>query len=325
MTQECGCGRPLKGDAICEQCSRTLEDAISNISAHWVDLDVVRAKLTRYGDPDSGQRTKRNAPPLLIDARFGPPYWAADRDPLAGPAHEICPHASCAELRRARTQRPRVPDGTALIDAVKQTVAAWTNDVLAQHPPIYGPVHEICLCISCASIRRSQPPRDNVPSCCAYLRRHLRWIRARHWVPQMLDELTHIETALRRMIDRPAGRWYAGPCDHCERDLYARVGHPVVTCRDCELDYDVDARRTWLLEQAQSHLATAVELARAVSWLGTEPLTAERVRKWAERGRITAKGHTSYRGRQVPVYLVRDAIDLLAQDIADESRKRTKQ
>ena len=186
--------------------------------------------------------------------------------------------------------------------------------MLEQRPVREGPVHPACLHISCSTARRSRPPADHVSACCVYLLGHANWIRTQHWAPEIIDEMQHIEGQLRRMVDRPADKWFAGPCDTCERDLYAKVGAASVECAECDLVYDVDARRVWLLEQAQDRLLTAAELARAVSWLGTEPLTGERVRKWAQRGRITARGHVMHRGNEIPTYLVSDAVELLAQD-----------
>lgn len=49
MSSECPCGRPSKGDALCPDCALALQVAISDISAHWIDLDTVKGRQTRYG------------------------------------------------------------------------------------------------------------------------------------------------------------------------------------------------------------------------------------------------------------------------------------
>jgi hypothetical protein len=161
---------------------------------------------------------------------------------------------------------------------------------------------------------RILPTTDTPAAVAGWLLHHTGWLRHHRAGAEAVEEITSAVDQIRKAIDRPPGRWFAGPCDECERDLYALDGAASVHCRDCDLIYDVGARREWLLEQANDQLATAAELARAVSWLGTEPLTAERVRKWAERKRIVAKGHANHRGNQIPTYLVRDAIELMAQD-----------
>lgn len=133
------------------------------------------------------------------------------------------------------------------------------------------------------------------------------------------EEIAHVTAATDRcwrVIDRPADKWYAGPCItefegiKCGTDLYAKAASGDVECRTCGATYDVAGRRKWLLDSAQDFLADAATLARSVSWLGAQPLNATRVRKWAERGRIVAKGHDGTR----PLYRIGDAIDLLAKE-----------
>jgi len=291
----CSCGKPVNGAAICTDCTKALEIALGNISAYWADLDNVKGRNTRYGDRNGGASFEK---PLLMDARFAALEWVTIID----------------EATEQVSWTPRVPAGTALTDAVKSTIATWTRTVMDERPVLYGPVHATCLHLSCSQARRSKWPTDTVTGCCRYLLGHADWIRGKEWAPDMLDELDHLEQRLSNLVDRPADKWYAGPCDGCERDLYAKAGAPSVTCEDCDRPYDVTARREWLLREAHDRYATASELARAVSWLGTEPLTAERVRKWAERGRITARGSVTIRGRELPTYLVGDAVALLAQD-----------
>ena len=285
----CPCGQPVNGAVLCAECVTALEVAIADLSAHWADLDNVRAGLVRYGG--QGGRTMDHR--LPIDPRFAESYWEAEGDLIVN----------------------RIPHGTALLEAVRNTVGTWVRVVLDDNPVITGPVcPAACLHLSCAAVRRTRPPVDSVASCCRYLLRNTARIRVADWGPDLADELGHVSQQLRFLVDRPADRWYAGPCDQCERDLYARTGAAEVMCEECDLAYDVVKRRQWLLEQAEDRLVNATTLARAVSWLGTEPLTAERVRKWAQRGRLIAKGHEVKAGRTLPLYRIGDALDMLAGD-----------
>lgn len=291
----CTCGKPVDGAFICTPCTKALEIALGNISAYWTDIDTVKGRHTRYGDPNGGQSFEK---PLLMDARFAGLEWVHIIDEATGNT----------------TPQPRIPAGTALVDAVKNAIGTWTRTVMEARPAISGPTHPACLHLSCSTARRSKWPTDTVTGCCRYLLGHVDWIRTREYAPDLLDELDHLEEQLKHLIDRPPDKWFAGPCDGCERDLYAKQGAALVTCRECDRDYDVAVRRTWLLEQAHDKLFTAAELARAVSWLGSEPLTGERVRKWAQRGRIVHRGHVTVRGREIPTYLLADAAALLAED-----------
>lgn len=259
----CVCGQPLTGAYLCARCTHDLDIAIADIAAHWTDLDNVRAKLTRYGGQGGGEQTP-------IDPRFDSLEWVLEDGQW----------------------RDRIPDGTALLDATRNTVTTWVRVVQEQWP---------------AAVARRPEPADTVTACCRYLLGWTDRIRLAAWAPDILDEMEHLASRLSAIVDRPADRWYAGPCDNCERDLYARTGAADVTCPECQLDYDVNRRREWLLTEARDQLVTAATLSRAVSWLGDKPLTADRIRQWAHRGRIMARPANG----QGPLYRVGDALDLL--------------
>jgi hypothetical protein len=138
-----------------------------------------------------------------------------------------------------------------------------------------------------------------------------------------ISELCASFAAGRYAVDRPADRWYAGPCNAglkdealgvalCGVDLYAKTGARTVKCRNCEAEYDVQARRDWLLAAAEDQLADAATVGRAVSWLGADPLTPERVRQWAARDRLAVRATINGKAH----YRVCDAIDLLAASTA---------
>jgi len=274
---QCTCGQPANDAYICSSCCTAMEIALGNISAYWADLDTVKGRQTRYGGSGGGRGGEK---PLPVDLRFLG-VWE---------------------------------DGSMLQEATKNTIGTWARVVLEERSVLAGPAHVACLHVSCSIARRSRPPRDDVASCCRYLLGHADWIRTKDWAPEILDELDALEAQLRRIVDRPADKWFAGPCDGCDRDLYAKVGAKSVDCKECDRVYDIAIRRAALLAEAEDYLANATELARAVSWLGSEPLTAARVWKWAERGRITVKGHQEIRGKQIPQYRIGDALDLLAID-----------
>ena len=273
MSPTCMCGKPVNGATICGDCHQALQVALGDISSHWRDLDTVKARQTRYGGSGGGRGGEK---PLPVDLRF---LGATE-------------------------------DGSILQDATKNTIGTWTRVVMEERPPLAGPVHVSCLHLTCSQLRRSRWPRDDVAACCAYLLGHADWIRTQHWAPEILDELTDVADQLRRMVDRPADRWFAGPCDHCERDLYAKAGALSIHCDDCDVTYDVMAKREKMLADAHDMNATASEIARAISWLGNEPLSAERIRKWVERKRLTRKGWLTVRGRELPTYRIGDVAAL---------------
>lgn len=119
-----------------------------------------------------------------------------------------------------------------------------------------------------------------------------------------------------RTVDRPLQRRYAGPCDTCEMDLYAQPNADEITC-DCGATYRIEARRDWLLDQAEDHLLTATEMSRALpGLLPLDPqgrqviLTAAMIRGWAHRGRLTQ--HPPHPSQPLaPTYRVGDVLDLV--------------
>jgi hypothetical protein len=131
----------------------------------------------------------------------------------------------------------------------------------------------------------------------------------------MLDELQNTAEQLRRMVDRPRDREYIGRCDECNENLYRGPDANKAKCRHCLTEYtDADVRRLNVMDDLGGHLLTAAEIELAFTEIGNTPLTAARVRKWAQRERLTAKGSATVRGREHPTYLVADVAALLAQD-----------
>ena len=277
-TTLCPCGAELKGDTLCPACAHSLQIAISDVSAHWIDLDTVKGRQTRYGGTGGGRGGEK---PLPVDARFL--GWEAD--------------------------------GSRLQEAVKNTIGTWGRVVMDERVVFAGPTHDACLHITCSTLRRSRPPRDDVASVCRYLLGQADWIRTQMWAPEILDELQDAAEQLRRMVDRPQDREYIGHCDVCTEKLYRKPDTYKAKCRHCGTEYlDARDRRLKVMQELNDRCLTAAEIEIAFTDIGKTPLTAARVRKWAQRERLIAHGHTTVKGREHPTYLVADVANLLAQD-----------
>jgi hypothetical protein len=327
---ECRCGRPTSGATLCDQCGVTLEVAAANISAYYADLDAVRIKATRYGGTHATKGGIGKAQPLVLDGRF--------TDPTG--------------------------DGSRLAWETRNTVTTWARIMLDQWPPLtwHGPVCPTCWHASCTEHRRRQHPRDNVWSVCAYFQRMLGSIRSAEWADEMLDELLDLERRLRRFVDRPADRWYAGkcsaettqhnsltcacachhghgqPCDMiggcgltfagalCPVDLYAEAEKGTITCRGCGTVHDVQGRREFLLREAREVHVTATEAAGALlAWTdydGSESKLVDLIRKWRDRDKLDVADVTSLLGRDRHLYRLGDIQDLLVQHAQREQEKR---
>jgi hypothetical protein len=117
------------------------------------------------------------------------------------------------------------------------------------------------------------------------------------------------------MVDRPADKEYIGHCDECSEKLYRQALALKAQCRHCGTEYtDAMERRASVMDEINDRCLTAAEIETAFTSLGDKPITAARVRQWAKRERITAKGHVWVQGKNHPTYLVADVRLLLEQD-----------
>lgn len=135
-------------------------------------------------------------------------------------------------------------------------------------------------------------------------------IAAQPWAPQAL-RLVRVHQRALRVIDHPPEHTYAGPCQICGSDLYTLPDQPEVKCPDCGAREDVAARRSYLLGCVNDQLATATEIARALTSLAM-PVSSERIRQWKHRQLLEVRA-TEHRTKH-PLYRVGDVIDLLVSD-----------
>lgn len=135
---------------------------------------------------------------------------------------------------------------------------------------------------------------------------------ARHMpgVAAYCDEVGYAVRVTRRAIDRPADRVYAGPCDQCQRDLYAGGTADVVTCHGCGTGYGVRERRAWLLDGLREHLATAAEIAAGIGELYGTPVNRKTINVWHHRERLVERGSTR---NGWPLFRIGDVLELAGQ------------
>lgn len=122
-----------------------------------------------------------------------------------------------------------------------------------------------------------------------------------------VSEITRAVGRARMVIDRPAERRYAGPCE-CGRDLYSKPGAKLTTCKGCDREYDVEEMLTWMRAGVLGRLVTAHE---GATLLGRFDLSVAQgtIDKWHERGRVVDKGHNAAGHR---LYLIDDLLTLAA-------------
>jgi hypothetical protein len=200
----------------------------------------------------------------------------------------------------------------AVFDALRNalsTTVRLIDDGLTE--PLLGPAHFNCKHRSCGLIMLNYPA-NTMAAMAAWLLCRMEAIRHHEAAPEIVDDVRQAVRRARQVIDRPADLMFAGPCDQCGHDLYARPESAEITCQPCQLVYDVKDRREWLLASAEDHLATASEIAGFLSAFHDD-VSPGRIAKWGERGRITERGVNSH-GRKM--YRVGDVLDKLVGDTA---------
>ena len=289
------CGKPIHDNAyICGTCGQTLTKALHHIADLHAELDVTLTRQARIGSTNGAP-----PPPPEVDPDPQPKnviLWGVAVQPLPF-------HLGASTVRRA----------------VVNVVTTWARIILEERgmdlPPIpeppIGPVCNPTECKhqSCTVIRWHIQDSETVHAA-KFIGEYVWWLRHRPEAPEAFKDLTLADRDLERVIDRPAPMKYAGPCNICRKDLYVREGAAMVECRPCGMTYDMDQRREYLLKCAEDRLERAAQIARAVTDLGS-PISADRIRKWAERGRLLPHA-TDPRGR--PLYRVGDVTELLRSE-----------
>jgi hypothetical protein len=286
------CDKPIHDNAyICRSCGDKLTKALRHIAALHSELDITLARQSR----------------ITVDNTGGIPEPLQDW-PDAEPGVVVQPmmfHVGASDVAHA----------------INNTITTWARVILEERvprmelPPISEPpIGPICTPTECkhesCTIIRWHIKDSEITHAAKFIAERVWWLRRRPEAPEAFKDLTGADYKLERIIDRAEPLIYAGPCNICRKDLYARQGAAQVECHPCNMAYDMEGRRSWLLEQAEDRLERAFVIARALTEWGS-PIHVDRIRKWAQRGRLISHA-TDGLGR--PLYRIGDVRELLNQD-----------
>ncbi|MFJ9558256.1 hypothetical protein ACIRPH_31000 [Nocardiopsis sp. NPDC101807] len=138
------------------------------------------------------------------------------------------------------------------------------------------------------------PPADTIPAMAQWLHGQGVIIRSAEWGDECVQQIRYTVREVRRCVDRPAERIYAGECPKCAGKVYGLAGADWAWCRaeGCtgEIE-DPEARRDAAVKEAvkaaPERLVTAAEAAMASRALGRQ-VSDRAVRKMAAEGKIHA-------------------------------------
>lgn len=269
------CTRTRPGHlAICGACSAGLLRDLADVPSLEHHLELALTRQTRIGGGTSPARRDHEGPEedLALIIRRAPPPWD----------------------ERARTAQQHL----------RTTLVGWLRVLQGDIAPYSGPTCVRCGHRSCAHLELSRTPADTLAAMARWLiRQQDRLLTGRH-APETVDGICEAIHQARRVIDRHAGRIYAGPCNVCGTDLLARPSHREVLCRTCDLVYDVAARQDWMREQVEDQLAHSVAISGMLSQLGLE-IAASTIRYWGRQKWILARGQDQ---RNRPLYRIGDVM-----------------
>jgi len=159
-------------------------------------------------------------------------------------------------------------------------------------------------------------PADTLQAMALYLARNMDRVRQHEAAADILAEVTAAVRHAVHVIDRPAQRVYAGPCD-CGTDLITKPGRTLVSCPACGATYGIAERIEWMRSRLDDHLGSASYAAAILPGIGVH-VTASQIRTWASRHRLEVRHIVPPRyegGPGQPLYRIGDIVTLvLARD-----------
>lgn len=305
------CGRPVLDAFVCQPCADELtEDLRAIITAHQSPPPAAIVV------DDRGREKLAPRPPGWIGRDLSSPF-----DHNAGLLAELV----AAYSRESRSGRGGKASDTLLVwhekagELRKQLIAT-----LVRYVRLVADARGITLPADVAE-------RANPLTLASWLERHVAWLRHQQAGAAAVTDVHRLVTSITRIIDPLDDRQFIGlctarplaaddcscschtkvkqrllcdapaVCHHkgaiCGTSLHASMTTVEIQCPTCRQTYAVAEHRQWLLDALEGVLATATEIATALTSLEM-PVTPARIRQWKHRGRIEVRG---YRPRRVDV------------------------
>lgn len=135
-------------------------------------------------------------------------------------------------------------------------------------------------------------PADEHQPMARFLYTHLPSLRRLPGVYDLKEELRALTSRVMRLVDKPAGRLYAGRCSvetdkgECPEELYATRAKPFILCKRCGHRHEVAERQQVMREAAEVMWLTAKEMRAIFPTFFGVPLNPATFRKWRERGKL---------------------------------------
>lgn len=149
---------------------------------------------------------------------------------------------------------------------VRNQLATWAGELNADHRHI----------------------ANNPRAWCAYLIANIRAIRGHLAASEIVQEIHYCIELIQDAIDLPPSKVYLGTCEAdapdgaiCDTPIYAGHDDRATVCIGCGMGYDVDTRRTEMLDKIQHQWGTIGTCAHVLNLFGVD-LKSETVRSWTK-------------------------------------------
>jgi hypothetical protein len=160
---------------------------------------------------------------------------------------------------------------------------------------------------------RVLPDTDTPSAVAGWMLVHVTWLRHHKAGHEAVEEIISVVREIRKIVDRPAPKVYAGPCADCGKDMYAKPDAATVECRPCGVEYSVPDMLAWMRGELTGKLVTAREATILLGRLGVQ-VSQKTVEKWNLRKRLTSHGEIE--GKRV--YLFDDLVMLASGNTPSE-------
>lgn len=290
------CGRPVFDMSYaCTDCARTTRRDLETVALIAGEATTTIARLDHL-DHRGGRHTEDDEPePKAASALLA---TALPVNLNAAAHHDDAVNQLATWARHIHETSGRPLPTVRTIACHHRTCSEHRDAVTPQ--PLLGPL--------CPDWEAPQHP---LAVAATWLARQIDWLRHRPYAVEALDAIGDAARTIIRTVDVRPDRWYAGPCgtNGCTYELAPVAGAKTIRCPECGAEHDAAERREALLDQAEDQLAGAAWLAATLTRLG-RPVTANAIRKWADRGRLLAHAHDAA-GR--PLYRLGDVRALVLE------------
>lgn len=343
-TRTCAsCDVPVKAVTLCRTCLASVEKDLGDVAALVSDVQRIYTtdSRTKGSDEDPLLHTRTRKRQVQVVTRSGS-QWCPVDPVTVGPVltPEPMPVGSFGRSPSTRWDADHGLGREIDVTVARQTTTGKREGGRSSETPL--PFNDraarvarevssrLDVCVHALHNDTEPWPAADVVAMSRWLLERSPRIAAHVAAGSIERDIRRVVDTLRRAVDRPADRWFMGPCDttgcveehrivaddgqaRIEKrptELYADPGAIIVQCRRCRAEYDIGERRAWLLAAAEDQLAHAELIGRAAPALGIE-VTPSSIRNLAARKRIVAHS-VDAQGR--PLYRIGDVI-AVAQDM----------